>query len=258
MTTLKHILKNSDDYAKILIVTWLKIRDIYIDPYDSSQSSIPSKISLNTRLKKALKFVRTIKKQCIKLNRCNKLIKILSFLEVELSNGKRFVEKITQITTIAQMFELPQQITDLIEILGLNNAEDNEFAKEINNMFDDLDDMDLQKNLTKIEETLNEGTLANFIKNKDKIIDDKIISSIRDNENILEKRDVKINFKKNEQKNNEKSEKSEKPNKITIKNNTLPTTKPVNVQNRYNKPSIILPRQRIGATPNPRSAFRKH
>lgn len=260
MKSLKNILQNSDDYAKILIVVWLKIRDIYLDPYDSSNSSIPSKISLNTRLKKAQKFIKAIKKQCIKLNRCNKLINLLTYLEIELSQGRSFIEKLTQISTIAQMFDIPKPINDLIDILGLNQAEDNDFAKEINNMFDDIDEIDLQKNLTKIDETLNEGTLANFIKNKDKIIDNDIISSLQDSNDILENRNVKLNFGKN--KKNEKTKQPEKPKEknINITQNN-PTTKTNITQNIPAPKFIPYPRHQPNSynplTPNPRSILRR-
>jgi len=253
MKSLKNILQNSDDYAKILIVVWLKIRDIYLDPYDSSNSSIQSKISINTRIKKALKFIRTIKKQCIKLNRCSKLINILSFLEVELTNSKNFLEKITQITTIAQMFDIPKPLNDLIDILGLNQAADNDFAKEINNMFENIDDIDLQQNLNKIDETLNEGTLANFLKNKDKILDDEVISAI---ENPLEKRNVKINFNNSKKTTPEPKKTTPEPKKTTPepKKTFTPSIKtPL-----YNPKSLNISPIHHLATPNPRTAYRKH
>lgn len=256
MKSLKNILQNSDDYAKIIIVVWLKIRDIYLDPYDSSISSIPSKISLNTRLKKALKFIKAIKKQCIKLNRCNKLINLLTQIEIELNNGKSFVEKLTQLTTIAQMFDLPKPINNIIDIFGLNQAEDNDFAKEINNMFDNIDDIDLQKNLTKIDETLNEGTLANFIKNKDKIIDDDIISSLKQSDDILEKRNVKLNFEKTKPKTKNINITQKKP-PITNLSQTrqIPTflqnsRHSINSYKSFNSTNHSI-------TPNPRTALRR-
>ena len=52
---MENIIKNSDDYVKILIITWLKIRDLYLDPknpaaYESQKEKIACLESQMTNL----------------------------------------------------------------------------------------------------------------------------------------------------------------------------------------------------------------
>ena len=266
--TLQNLLQSSDDYAKIFTIVWIKLRDLYLDPYDSSISSIQSKISLATRVKKTVKFIRNVRKQCIKSNKLHNLARLLHYIEGELKEGNKFIEKIQQFSLLASMFDLPEPIKEIIETLGLNNAEDNEFANEINNLFDNIDDEAIEKNLNNLEETLNEGTLANFLKNKD--------ASIQESNKLLDKRDVKLEFKK--------PETIPEKKKVNINKNLFPQEPPKSLPhflqktnklppiieapqytpnnkistNFPRKPLVLTPIIRYNSiTPNPRTSFRR-
>lgn len=243
--SLNRLLKEGDDYAKIFILVWFKVRDLFLDPYDSSKSSIEKNISLKTRIKKTLKFIRSIKKQCSKINKFHNIINFLTFVENELISGKNFVEKLSQLSIIAQLFDLPQPINDLINILGLNNDESNKFSKEINDLFENIDDEDIKSNLHSMEKSIDEGTLANFIKNKE-------------NTNTSSQEPKKINLKFS----NEESsiiEKKEIPKPIQKEQPAKPNN---NIQiltykdlNRRNNMNFYSRRQ---YTPNPRTSYRNY
>ena len=205
--SLKKIIKSGDDYAKIIIFIWMKSRDLYLDPYNSSDSSLKSNISIKTRLKKTIKLIRSIRKQCAKLNKFDGLINLLTYLEIELNQGKNVLDKISQLSVIAQLFDLPESINNLINELGLNKMEDSNFVNEINNLFDNLDDNEIKQNMDSIEESIQEGTLANFLKSKDSI------------SNSSEPRNINLEFKENKKKN--KTNKSSKKKQEQEQENEL-------------------------------------
>lgn len=200
---MENIIKNSDDYVKILIITWLKIRDLYLDPKNKS-------VALNKKIEMLIKASKTIRKQCKKTRKGHSFYYILKFLENEFTSGKKFLTKISHLSLAAKMFELPKPVNQLIDDLGLNNIEDDEFAQAINSMLDDMDENDFKalkdnNELEKTLENIQEGTLVKFMKNKNdnKNLnhtvtfdqeEEKPIISDNDIENFLSNRQV--SFKK--------------------------------------------------------------
>jgi len=202
---MENIIKNSDDYVKILIITWLKIRDMYLDPKNKS-------VALNKKIEMLIKASKTIRKQCKKTKKGHAFYYVLKFLENEFTSGKKFLTKISHLSLAAKMFELPKPVNQLIDELGLNNIEDDEFAQAINSMLDDMDENDFKalkesKELEKTIENIQEGTLVKFMKNKNSNDDNQTITFEQeeeknimvDNDKILKNKQV--NFKKLEKKN---------------------------------------------------------
>lgn len=150
-----NFLKGSDEYAKILIIIWLKLRDIYLEQKSNE------KVSLNKRVESLRKFCRTIRKRCQKANKLPKFSKFLKNIEVECQNSKEMLYKLSNITAIMRMFDIPKPIEDLIDTIGLGNPEDNEFANVINELFEE------NIELNKIDEQqIEEGTLVNYVNKK--------------------------------------------------------------------------------------------
>ncbi len=213
-----------DDHFTLFILIWLKLREYYFEAKNKS-------ISLPFIIKKTSNFLKNIRKQCTKIKRFRKISKFIYYLEIELSESERFVDKLQHLALIAEIFELPESISGIIKTLGLNseeNLENNDFSKKINDLFKNIDDVDLEKKVNIIEDSVQqEGTLVNFLKNK--------------------KTDS-----------NQNQGHSQSQNQIQ-KNATIP--QPV-----YNPPIIrqtlrntnLIPIPRIGATPNPRTLYRLH
>lgn len=151
-----------DDHFKIFILIWLKLREYY---YEAKNKSI----SLPFVIKKTSNFLKNIRKQCTKISRFRKIAKFVYFLEIELTESERFIDKLQHLVLIADIFELPEPISGIIKQLGLDGEDDlenNVFSKKINDLFKNIDDIDLEKKVNIIEDTIQEGTLANFMKNK--------------------------------------------------------------------------------------------
>ena len=164
MTT-KELFKYCDDYFKIFIIIWIKLREFYIESQNKN-------FSLPTTVKKTTNFLKNIRKQCTKIERFKKIVKYINFLEQELIESNKFIDKLQHIALMAQIFDLPEPINNLINNLGLNQIENNDFAKQINDLFeniDEIDKIDLKKNINIIDESIQEGTLVNFLKNKQSI-----------------------------------------------------------------------------------------
>ena len=154
-----------DDHFKIFILIWLKLREYYTE-------AIIKKISLPFVIKKTSNFLKNIRKQCSKIQRFRKIAKFVYFLEIELTESERFIDKLQHLALIAEIFELPEPISGIIKHLGLDDGEDlenNVFSKKINDLFKNIDDIDLEKKVDIIEDTMQEGTLADFLKNKKNI-----------------------------------------------------------------------------------------
>jgi len=151
-----------DDHFKIFILIWLKLREYYTE-------AIKKKISLPFVIKKTSNFLKNIRKQCSKIQRFRKIAKFVYFLEIELAESERFIDKLQHLALIAEIFELPEPISGIIKNLGLDDGEDlenNVFSKKINDLFKNIDDIDLEKKVDIIEDTMQEGTLADFLRNK--------------------------------------------------------------------------------------------
>jgi len=151
-----------DDHFKIFILIWLKLREYYTEATNK-------KISLPFVIKKTSNFLKNIRKQCTKIQRFRKIAKFVYFLEIELAESEKFIDKLQHLALIAEIFELPEPISGIIKHLGLddgNDLENNVFSKKINDLFNNIDDIDLEKKIDIIEDTMQEGTLAEFIKNK--------------------------------------------------------------------------------------------
>jgi hypothetical protein len=151
-----------DDHFKIFILIWLKLREYYTE-------ATKKKISLPFVIKKTSNFLKNIRKQCSKIQRFRKIAKFVYFLEIELTESERFIDKLQHLALIAEIFELPEPISGIIKHLGLDDGDDlenNVFSKKINDLFKNIDDIDLEKKVNVIEDTIQEGTLADFLRNK--------------------------------------------------------------------------------------------
>jgi len=203
-----------DDHFTLFILIWLKLREYYFEAKNKS-------ISLPFIIKKTSNFLKNIRKQCTKIKRFRKISKFIYYLEIELSESERFVDKLQHLALIAEIFELPEPISAIIKNLGLDsedNLENNVFSKKINDLFKNIDDIDLEKKVDIIENSVQqEGTLVNFLKNK----------------------------------NNPPSQ-SQK-----IAPNPQPVYNPPIIRQTFRNTHISgIPR--IGATPNPRTLYRLH
>ena len=155
-----------DDHFKIFVLIWIKLREYYFDTKNKS-------LSLTFIVKKTSNFLKNIRKQCTKIERFKKIAKFVYFIELELIESERFIEKLQHLALIVDIFELPEPFNSIIKQLGLdefNNLENNDFSNKINSLFKNIDDADLEKKIDIIEESIQEGTLVNFLKNKEKII----------------------------------------------------------------------------------------
>ena len=208
-----------DDHFKVFILIWLKLREYYSEANKKS-------ISLPFVIKKSSNFLKNIRKQCTKIPRFKKIAKFVYFLEIELTESERFIDKLQHLALIADIFELPEPISGIIKHLGLDGSDDLEnyvFSKKINDLFKNIDDIDLEKKVNIIEDTIQEGTLVNFLKNK--------------------------------KKDNSKKDDSKIPEKESPIYNTSGITLAKNFSMRNTGISSI---PRIGATPNPRTQYRHH
>ena len=153
-----------DDHFKIFILIWLKLREYYLESLNKS-------ISLPFIISKTSNFLKKIRKQCREIPRFKKISKFIYFLQIELAESERFIDKLQHLALIAEIFELPEPIHGIIKHLGLDESDDlenNDFSKKINNLFKNIDDIDLEKKINIIDDTIQEGTLINFLKNKEK------------------------------------------------------------------------------------------
>jgi hypothetical protein len=208
-----------DDHFKIFILIWLKLREYYTE-------SKSKKISLPFVIKKTSNFLKNIRRQCSKIQRFRKIAKFVYFLEIELTESERFIDKLQHLALIAEIFELPEPISGIVKHLGLDSGDDlenNVFSKKINDLFKNIDDVDLEKKVNVIEDTIQEGTLANFLKSKN------------NNQN---------NYQKNIKKDSEHAAYYNPPVKM------IPQ-----IQMRNTSINSI---PRIGITPNPRTIYRHH
>jgi hypothetical protein len=202
-----------DDHFKIFILIWLKLREYYSEAKNKS-------LTLPFIVKKTSKFIKNIRKQCIKIPRFKKIAKFVYFIEIELSESERFIEKLQHFALISEIFELPEPISGIIKQLGLDGGDDlenNVFSKKINDLFKNIDEIDLEKKVDIIEDTMQEGTLLNFLKNKKPI-----------------------------QEKEEKEEKEERKYPNYYK--SAPVFRNISISS--------IPR--IGVTPNPRTIYRHH
>jgi len=207
-----------DDHFKIFILIWLKLREYYTE-------ATKKKISLPFVIKKTSNFLKNIRKQCSKIQRFRKIAKFVYFLEIELTESERFIDKLQHLALIAEIFELPEPISGIIKHLGLDEEDDlenNVFSKKINDLFKNIDDIDLEKKVNIIEDSIQEGSLVNFLKNKN-----------QDNSKIIVKETPIYNSP------------------------VLPSVAPsVKISPMRNISISGIPR--IGVTPNPRTIYRHH
>jgi hypothetical protein len=206
-----------DDHFKIFIIIWLKLREFYLESKNKG-------ISLPFIIKKTLNFLKKIRKQCINIKRFRKIAKFVYFLEIELVESDKFIDKLQHLALLAEIFDLPEPIKDIFKNIGLNTEDDienNIFSKKINDLFKNIEDIDLEKKVNIINDTIQEeGTLVNFLKNKSQ------------NEPIIKK---------------------------IIPEPVLVNNSPIQLNNIYNLKSTNISRiPRIGATPNPRTMYRHH
>lgn len=165
------LLKNSDDYIKIFIIIWIKIREIYLD--DSKNN----KVTLHKRMQSLSNFCNVIRRRCEKTGKLTKLTKLLRYIENECKNNKEKIDKLHNITALLKMFDLPKPVSDLIDNLGLSNPVENDFADVINGLFEEDININDVIEETKVEEIKEEN-----IPNKP---DEKLEVSELQNKNII-------------------------------------------------------------------------
>jgi hypothetical protein len=237
-----------DDHLKIFILIWLKLREYYLE-------SKNKQLSLPYIIKKTLNFLKKIRKQCKQINRFRKIAKFVYFLEIELGESDKFIEKLQHFAIFAEIFDLPEPFIDIIKSLGLNSGDDEEnnlFTKKINDLFKNIDDIDLEKKVNIIEDTLQEeGTLINFLKNKK-----------QDNPNSKLEYEPKIKkiIPKIIPKNIPKNIPEDIPEDIPKKNPEIVYNSPIQIiNNNYSSKNINISKiPRLGATPNPSTIYRLH
>jgi len=142
-----------DDHFKIFILIWLKLREYYLETKNKS-------ISIPFIVKKTSNFLKKIRKKCSKINRFKKIAKFVYFLEIELNKSEQFIDKLQHLALIAEIFELPEPISGIIKQIGLDGSDDlenNVFSKKINDLFKNIDDIDLEKKVNIIEDSIQEG-----------------------------------------------------------------------------------------------------
>ena len=211
-----------DDHFKIFILIWLKLREYYFELKNNS-------MSLPFIIKKTLNFLKKIRKQCTKIKRFRKIAKFVYFFESELVESEHFIDKLQHFALAAEIFGLPEPIAGILNNLGLDSGDDfenNVFSKKINDLFKNIDEIDLEKKINIIEDTIQEeGTLVTFLKNKNK---NKI--------ELEPEPDIQKNI----------------PQPIVYN--------PLIIQNKnYLLKSTNISRiPRLGATPNPRTIYRFH
>ena len=216
-----------DDHFKIFVLIWIKLREYYLDTKNKS-------LSLPFIVKKTSNFLKNIRKQCTKIERFKKIAKFVYFIELELIESERFIEKLQYLALMVNIFELPEPFNSIIKQLGLdefNNLENNDFSNKINSLFKNIDDSDLEKKINIIEESIQEGTLDNFLKNKEKIINQQPIK-------IINQQSTKI------------------INQQPINTIIPKIISPIDLKYSYKNIEInAIPRF---ATPNPRTQYRHH
>ena len=230
-----------DDHFKIFILIWLKLREIYTE-------ATKKKLSLPFVIKKTSNFLKNIRKQCTKIQRFRKIAKFVYFLEIELAESEKFIDKLQHLALIAEIFELPEPISDIIKHLGLDDGDDlenNVFSKKINDLFKNIDDINIEKKIDIIEDTMQEGTLYDFLKNKnDKSkFNRNIIPELVDNKSVNLSRIPQI---------------EQTPN---LSYKPIYSFKSVNLSRipQINPIPINLSRiSQIRTTPNPRTIYRHH
>lgn len=152
-----------DDHFKIFILIWLKLREYYLE-------SKNKEMTLPFIIKKTLKFLKKIRKQCKNMKRFRKIAKFIYYIEIELIESENFIDKLQHFAIAAEIFDLPEPIKKIFNNLGLNSSDDienNLFTKKINDLFKDIDEIDLEKKVNILDDNLQEeGTLINFLKNK--------------------------------------------------------------------------------------------
>ena len=115
-----------DDHFKIFVLIWLKLREYYSEAKSK-------KLSLPFIVKKTSNFLKNIRKQCAKITRFRKIAKFVYFLEIEFAESEKFIDKLQHLALIAEIFELPEPISDIIKHIGLDGGDDlenNVFSKK--------------------------------------------------------------------------------------------------------------------------------
>jgi len=212
-----------DDHFKIFILIWLKLREFYLESKNKG-------ITLPFIVKKTLNFLKNIRKQCKNIKRFRKIAKFIYYLEIELVESDKFIDKLQHFAIAAEIFGLPEPITNILNNLGLNSSDDienNLFTKKINDLFKDIDEIDLEKKVDILDDNLQEeGTLINFLKNKK-----------------LNNFEIKL-----KPQNENPPEPQNKPEPKLVYNIPVSSFKSTNISR--------IPR--YGATPNPRTIYRHH
>jgi hypothetical protein len=220
-----------DDHFKIFILIWLKLREYYLESKNKG-------ITLPFIVKKTLNFLKKMRIQCKNIKRFRKIAKFIYYLELELVESEKFIDKLQHFAIAAEIFGLPEPITNILNNLGLNSSDDienNLFTKKINDLFKDIDEIDLEQKVNILDENLqDEGTLINFLKNK------KL--------NNFEIKPKPQTIIQKEPKNEPKNESQYTPEPKFIYNIPVSSFKSTNISR--------IPR--YGATPNPRTIYRHH
>jgi hypothetical protein len=212
-----------DDHFKIFILIWLKLREYYLESKNKG-------ITLPFIVKKTLNFLKKMRVQCKNIKRFRKIAKFVYYLELELVESEKFIDKLQHFAIAAEIFGLPEPITNILNNLGLNSSDDIEnslFTKKINDLFKDIDEIDLEKKVDILDDNLQEeGTLINFLKNKK-----------------LNNFEIKL-----KPQNENPPEPQNPPEPKLVYNIPVSSFKSTNISR--------IPR--YGATPNPRTIYRHH
>ena len=124
----------------------------------------------------------TVRKGCEKSKKFPKFSSFLKSIEYECKDKKETLDKLSHVSMILRMLDLPKPINDLMDSFGLGSVGDNEFANMVNELFDENVEMKKMDS-----EQVEEGTLIDYINRKyDKNISENLV------EKNLEKKYIKI------------------------------------------------------------------
>ena len=146
MEKLSNKINKIDNYINVLVSIWIKSKKVINET---------NKNNFKANIKNLISSIETIRQETDKKG-FKKLSLKLSQFENELKNKDDFVNKLSQLSSLVVLFDLPPEIENILKDIGLlddNNA--------FNDLFDDID-------LDEIQNLKDEGTLIDTLKEKKK------------------------------------------------------------------------------------------
>ena len=146
MEKLSNKMNKIDDYVNILISIWMNSKKVIDET---------NKQNLKNNIKTLIKSIENIRIETDKKG-FKKMSQKLSHFENELKTKDEFVNKLSQLSSLVALFDLPPEIECILKDLGLLDG-----SNAFNDLFDDID-------LNEIQNLKEEGTLLDTLKEKKK------------------------------------------------------------------------------------------